>query len=271
LSLVGKAGSSKKVQRAARAAASSRGTGERRERGFPLLVLLIVVLGIGLVIAARASRDELVAPFLEDHWHLGYEIYDCGELRPALLNEAGGDGIHTHGDSLIHVHPFNSSATGTDADLGVFMEAAGLTLNNDRIEAIEAGFASIDNSTGCGDEDSVIQAARYAPGNNTDPSTIYPDDFSQIRLLANLEVLVIAKIPVGGDMPTPSQTVQAALVTHGAGLNLSSDAPLEFDPTTGAPITGEIIDPDGDTTDDTGTDDTSTDDTETESGEGSGE
>ncbi|NIR38430.1 MAG: hypothetical protein GWN79_14960, partial [Actinobacteria bacterium] len=50
---MGKASSSKKVQRAARAAAASRGASERRELGFPLIVTLVILLGIGLVAVAR--------------------------------------------------------------------------------------------------------------------------------------------------------------------------------------------------------------------------
>ncbi|MEM7140521.1 MAG: hypothetical protein AAF548_05750 [Actinomycetota bacterium] len=257
---MGKASSSKKVQRAARAAANSRGAGERRERGFPLIVALIVILGVGLVIAARASRDELVAPLIDDHWHVGYEIYDCGELRPQLLNERGPDGIHTHGDSLIHIHPTNSSATGEDARLSVFMDGAGLTVNNDRVVAAEAGFADIDNTTGCDGEDSVIQIARYEAGNNETPVTVYENDLSEVRFLQDLETLIIAKIPVGGEMPTPSDTVQAALASHD--LSLASENPFTIDPVTGEvidPLTGEPIDL-GDLTDDGATDDGATDD-----------
>jgi hypothetical protein len=232
---VGKASSSKKVQRAAKAAASSRGTGEKRELGFPMLVMLIAVLGVALVWMARESRDELVAPFLDDHWHLGYEVYDCGQLQPVLLNEFDPDGIHTHGDSLIHVHPFNSSATGVDARLGVFMDAAGLTVTNDLIDANESSFTSIDATSGCGDEASEIRVARYAAGNFESPLTEFDGDFRDIRFLENLETLIIAKVPVGGDMPTPSANVQAQLVSHGGSTNETSETPFTLDPLTGLP------------------------------------
>jgi hypothetical protein len=234
-SLVGKASSSKKVQRAAKAAASSRGTGEKRELGFPMLVVLIAVLGVALVWMARESRDELVAPFLDDHWHLGYEVYDCGQLQPALLNEFDPDGIHTHGDGLIHIHPFNSSATGADARLGVFMDAVGLTVTNDLIDADETGFSPIDGTSGCGGEESEIRVARYDAGNTESPLTEFDGDFRDIRFLENLETLIIAKVPVGGDMPTPSAEVQAQLVTHGAGTNEASETPFTLDPLSDVP------------------------------------
>ena len=157
-----KASSSKKVQRAARAAASSRGTGETRERGFPILVAVVVLLGIGLVFAARGSRDEAVAPFLSDHWHSAYEVYDCGTSLPPIVNETDPDGIHTHGDGLLHIHPFNSSATGTDARLGVFFSASGLDANESTISsgeytAIEAATSARPRSQGC-----VAESARIS-------------------------------------------------------------------------------------------------------------
>ena len=124
-----KASSSKKVQRAARAASSSRGASERRQLGFPLVVVLVVVLGVVLVVVARGSRDPLTSPTTKDHWHSAYTIYDCGERVPPFRNQVDPDGIHSHGDSLIHIHPYNSSATGDDARLGVFLDAMAASID----------------------------------------------------------------------------------------------------------------------------------------------
>ena len=112
---MGKASSSKKVERAARAAASSRGASERRELGFPMAVATVIVLGIALVFIARDNRAPAAPPRIGDHWHAAYTIYDCGTEVPYFQSAADPDGIHSHQDSLIHIHPFNSSATGEDA------------------------------------------------------------------------------------------------------------------------------------------------------------
>ena len=96
---MGKASSAKKVQRAAKAAASSRGASERRELGFPLAVLAVVILGIGLVVGARANREPAAPPRIGDHWHSAYSIYDCGEEVSFWQSAADPDGIHSHGDS----------------------------------------------------------------------------------------------------------------------------------------------------------------------------
>ncbi|MEQ8840627.1 MAG: hypothetical protein RIB98_06575 [Acidimicrobiales bacterium] len=258
---MGKASSSKKVQRAARAAASSRGVGEKRERGFPLLVLAIVVLGVGLVIAARSSRDEAVAPFLSPttHWHSALEITDCGEVAPTLLTQLDPDGIHTHADGLIHIHPFNSSATGTDARLGVFMDATGLRIDSDGIDAtgsFDAGFPPIDNSTGCDGEDSEIVVTRWIVDGSGGPEleTTYRDDFGDIRFLREREAFTVGKVPVGEDAPEPSAAILAQLDATTGTTNLESDT-FDLPPL-------DDIDPDADpSTDDTLPGDTDTDDT----------
>ena len=249
-SLVGKASSSKKVQRAARAAASSRGVGEKRERGFPLLVLAIVVLGVGLVLAARSSREEQVAPFRSDHWHSAYEVFDCGVARPILATQTDPDGIHTHGDGLIHIHPFNSSATGADARLAVFMDSSGLRIGADEIEAtgsFDSGYAPVDNSTGCDGVDSEIVVSRWNIDGPDGISleTTYRGDFGEIRFLSDREAFTIAKVPVGEDAPEPSAAVLAQLDSSTGTTNLESedlqlpsldDLPADDTPADDAPV-----------------------------------
>ena len=274
---MGKASSSKKVQRAARAAASSRGVGEKRERGFTLLVLAVVVLGIGLVLAARSSRDEQVAPFITDHWHSAYEIYDCGTARSALQTQTDPDGIHTHADGLLHIHPFNSSATGVDARLGVFLEASGLRIDADGIDAtgsFDAGFEPIDNSTGCDGADSEIVVTRWNVDgpDGLQVETTYRGDFADIRFLEEREAFTIAKVPVGEDAPEPSAAVLAQLDTSTGTTNLESS---DFDPlaiddsTTDDSTTDDSTSDDTTTGDDTTSDDTTTGDDATSGGEGS--
>ena len=53
--------SGKKVARAARAGAGG-GTGERRALGFPLALVLVVVLGVALIAFARSGREATAAP-----------------------------------------------------------------------------------------------------------------------------------------------------------------------------------------------------------------
>src|SRR5688500_3616416 len=114
---MGKASSSKKVARAARAGSTNKGP-ERRALGFPLAIVAVVLLGTGLVVFSRENRDEAIPPTLNDHWHAAYGIWNCGEWEPVLV-DAGQDlnGIHTHADGVIHIHPFSSASTGNRATL----------------------------------------------------------------------------------------------------------------------------------------------------------
>lgn len=191
-------------------------------------MLTVVILGVGLVLAARSSRESPVAPFRSDHWHSAYEVYDCGTVRSSVQTQTDPDGIHTHADGLIHIHPFNSSATGDDARLRVFFEASGLVVTADEIDAtgsFDAGFVPIDNSTGCDGEDSEIVITRWTVDGADGPElqTTYRSDFADIRFLQEREAFTIAKVPVGDDAPAPSAAVLAQLDLSTGTTNLESE------------------------------------------------
>lgn len=226
---VGKASSSKKVQRAAKAAASSRGTSEKRELGFPLTIAAVVILGVALVLIARESR-EVVAPTTADHWHSAYTVYDCGMPVADFTSTADPDGIHTHQDGLIHIHPFNSSATGTDAQLSVFFEAMDATVTSDEITARE--FDDIVADDGCDDKAAVIKIGRFEVDPEIRLVAVYDRDFGEIQFLSDREAFTIAKVPVGEDPPAPSAASIAQLEASTGSDRISENpVPLETDTT----------------------------------------
>jgi len=223
---VGKASSSKKVQRAAKAAASSRGASESRELGFPLVVGAVIVLGIGLVLLARENREPPSPPRLGDHWHAAYTIYDCGVEVPFFQSTFDPDGIHSHQDSLVHVHPFNSSATGSDATLGVLFDAMQATVTRDAITTPEAGVLAA--ADGCDGEPAVIKIARYQVDPQVELISVFDDDFDSIALLQDREAFSIAKVPVGEDPPPPSQQSLLQLdASTGSDLISTDTVPLD--------------------------------------------
>ena len=195
--------------------------------GFPLVVALVVVLGIGLVFVARNTRDPILAPRAgEDHWHAAYTVYNCGTEVADYQSVSDPDGIHSHQDGLIHIHPFNSSASGEDAQLGVFLEAMGGTITQDAISGPD--FADIEASAGCGGEPAVIKVARYQVDPELELVAVYDRDFESVQFLEDREAFSIAMVSAGEDPPPPSASALAQLDTStGSDLVSTGTVPLD--------------------------------------------
>ena len=118
----------KKVAKAASTGAGGKGVGGERKILFPAAMVLVALLGVALILVARTQRADLAPvgdPSLDDHWHTAYSVYVCNGLDPSVFaNDSDDDrtGIHTHGDGLIHIHPFLSTVTGQYATLGAFFD-----------------------------------------------------------------------------------------------------------------------------------------------------
>ena len=243
-----KPSSSKKVQRAARAAAASKGARERREIAFPLALAVVVILGVALVVFARSSRTPAAAPRVgNDHWHSAYAIYDCDRFLPAFTSAADPDGIHSHQDGVVHIHPWNSSAAGDRADLDVFFEAMGARITDDEISG--PGIGVLEAGSDCNGEPTVIRAVRFTridPASGAiDPAgglsdlyvatDTYTDDFGDVRLLGDLEAFTFARVPAGADIPPPPEDRLQTALAASAGNLLSTGPRTDLDPTDAPP------------------------------------
>ena len=111
-------------------------------------IALIAVLGIALLVWTVASRrsEAVAAPRAGDpttgeagdHWHASLDVYQCTDwvTTKAAEFETKADnpdirvGIHSHGDGLIHIHPFNSSESGNNATVGRFLDYAGYSASS---------------------------------------------------------------------------------------------------------------------------------------------
>jgi hypothetical protein len=234
---MGKASSAKKVARAAAIGESSR-TSDRRQLGYPLAVAATMIFGIALVVFAAASRDSVPEPTLSDHWHDAYSIYSCetGGFEGALQGTSDPDGIHSHQDSLIHVHPFTGAVTGAGAKMEVFFNAMGVEMTNDTL-TLPTGVTFTEGSTQCDGEDAVLQILRWTDGvNATDgaPDEIITENFNDVRYLANGEAFTIAFAPLGADIPAPESiprlaTVNPSLVEPNLGEDLIDLNDLDAD------------------------------------------
>jgi hypothetical protein len=198
---MGKASSSKKVARAARAGSTHKGP-ERRALGFPLAVALTVLLGTSLVLYARGNRSEAIEPTLDQHWHAAYGIWNCDHWESPLSDVAGDpDGIHSHADGIIHIHPFNSGAAGSRATLGKFFATEGVEVSDDEITL--PGGVVLDESAGCGGETSELVIARWPADDPDATPEIIDNDFADIRLREDREVFTVALVKDGDTPPRP--------------------------------------------------------------------
>lgn len=206
---MGKASSAKKIKRVQQAGVS-RAPGQRRKYGYPALIVGIIVVGSVMVYFARgqqsAAADE--APVAnQDHWHAAYALNICGENQPNP-SDVGPDtkGIHTHGDGLIHIHPFVGAASGEHATFQVYADQLGIELGDD-------SFTLSDGTTYKNGDDCEINGKKK-PGqvklfvwppqatDATDPEVI-TEDIGATRLTKDGQVFVLAFVPEGYEMSLP--------------------------------------------------------------------
>jgi hypothetical protein len=172
--------------------------------GWNVGIALVAVLGVALLIWTVAGRrsEAVAAPRAGnpatgepgDHWHAALDVYTCtGWLEtPAPEFETKADnpeirvGIHSHGDGLIHIHPFNSSESGKNATLGRFLEYGGWSAGSTSFDLW--GGAKEKNGDPCTLADGSEQKGtltwyvngKKQPGN---PSDYQPKDRDQIALV----------------------------------------------------------------------------------------
>jgi plastocyanin len=96
----------------------------------PVAVIIVAVFGIlGLLFATRSATGS---PRISDHWHASYTYYKCGNKMPNAPTWEGV-GVHTHGDGIFHIHPFQPGEEGAGARMVKWFEYGGGELSQDTI------------------------------------------------------------------------------------------------------------------------------------------
>ncbi|MDZ7675252.1 MAG: hypothetical protein U5K30_09315 [Acidimicrobiales bacterium] len=233
---MGKASSNKKVARAARAGGGrARAAGERNFL-FPAALALVVVLGMVLVVYARDQRmaEAVESPQVGDHWHSAYGFYTCDSFEPSLPEFVApqNGGNHTHGDGLVHIHPFATSRAGENATLGNWMADAGAVLGSggdlsaDTL-GIPGGETYIEGEDSCEgvEGDPIVQVAVWDVAQNAldgdDPTRVVTEGFGDIRFEDDGQVFTIAFAPEGADIPPPESL--AGLADTNSDLGVPAD------------------------------------------------
>jgi hypothetical protein len=225
--------SSSSTKKAARLANKGQGKKVRFQGGtlFPLIVAIVMVLGISLVVYSRQSRPpaDASAPQIDDHWHHAYGFYLCdtwfqldgdAEERDSsgfTNTEFTRTGVHSHGDGLIHWHPFSSAAVGRNATLGVFLDVYSVDLTNDKLVFPEDQLAGLpyenetgvfeDGETKCvidgNEENAELKVVVWDNFSDTDGGTTFIADYNNIRLDKDAKVVAIAFVPDDTTMSMP--------------------------------------------------------------------
>jgi hypothetical protein len=119
--------------------------------GWNVGIALVAVVGIVLVIWTVVGRRDTASAAPRagdpatgqagDHWHASLDVNVCNAWEPAApAFETEADnasirvGIHSHGDGLIHIHPFNSSESGSNATVGRFFKYGGWSASSDSLD-----------------------------------------------------------------------------------------------------------------------------------------
>ena len=148
-------------------------------------------------VPAPATGD---GPQVGDHWHAAYGIFICDSFVEPIRDDSDPEGIHTHADGVIHIHPFLESAAGDNATLAKFFEAVQLELTDTGI--IGAG-GSLEEGFDCLGEPGEFKVARWhLYGLEEDPA-IVEEGIADIRFVEDLEVYTIAMVPAGTEIPQP--------------------------------------------------------------------
>ena len=203
---MGKASSAKKVARAARTG------GGRTRRGstswvWPTLMAFVVILGTAGIVYSRDQRQPdnsrplgPSAGRAADHWHAAIGFYICGQFAPNLPEGTDPLGIHGHGDNVVHIHPFGSSAAGKRARLEVFFDTVDADVSDDAIKL--PGQDTKRNGDSCENGNGRVQTKVWDSRDPADQGRIVPGDPSAIRPQDG-QLITIAFVPEGTDIPRP--------------------------------------------------------------------
>ena len=121
-------------------------------------LFLVLVLGLLLVMYSRSHNQaaaDRTSPYWDrngggsgDHIHNAFGAYVCDHWASALTDtRADLLGIHTHGDGLIHIHPFAPAVSGRSAIMKAWADQVGMSVSKTTIAF--PGQATLKNGDTC--------------------------------------------------------------------------------------------------------------------------
>jgi len=136
---------------------------------------------------------EFSGPTLASHWHAAYVVRICDDVLAPFTDENDPLGIHTHGDGLIHIHPFFSEAAFENANLGLFADAAGFDIDDGVLDI--PGVGSWRDGDLCDGEPGQVRVERWAAPDSAEPYELVTADIRSTRFLTDGELFTISFAP----------------------------------------------------------------------------
>jgi len=202
---MGKASSAKKIKRVQQAGAT-RSPGQRRQLGFPALVIGILVVGLvltGFAIGHRRSIER-VAPSVGDEWYMAYGTNICGLFQESYPNVGADGDIFLGADGLINVRPTSEDTEGANALFGSFLQSIGIQVSDTSIVLPDG--TTYTNGETCEGLEGEARVALYEwppqSGENTDPRII-TSNIGGTRFTDDGRTYVLAFAPRTEEIPLP--------------------------------------------------------------------
>ena len=209
--------------------------------GWYAAAALILVAGVVLIMVSRDPVSASGPPKVNsDHWHAALGVNVCGTFLPNEQTFEDAEGLHTHGDGLMHIHPFLQRAAGKNATVGLYLEVGNRNFHADK-DSFKV-WDGQEHKTGdkCDGKPAEVRWALNGEEQDGNISDYRPQDQDQI---------VLALLPKDEPIPAPPSAAELAAPSDlapqnpGAGATIpvptdtATTAPAATDttPTTGAP------------------------------------
>jgi hypothetical protein len=180
-----------------------------QRKGFGTYAFMAII-AVAVLVAAWQIYEQFTKsdePAIGDHVHAALGINICGfpaENAPSFEFKNGTEtkaGLHSHGDGLLHIHPFTEDEVGDEATVGRFMDYGGWEVADDHL-TLWADL-NVTNGDPCPDgRPGNVRWAVNGEEQDGNPADFKPDD---------QDVIEIAFLPDGEPIPEPPAEVLAVL------------------------------------------------------------
>jgi hypothetical protein len=195
-----------KASRTKRRASVSAARRSRSGLGWYALAGVVIIAGVIGIMFSRSSSADAPPLVNKDHWHAALGVNICGQWLPNAPQFEDAEGIHTHGDGLIHIHPFLTRAAGKNATVGLYFKLGGWKATDSSLELWD----NTEHKTGdkCDGKPATVRWEVNGKAQTGDVSKYRPKD---------QDVIAIALLPKGEKIGTPPSVAELAAPSDVAG------------------------------------------------------